>query len=91
MANPTAVLPIGIGGPDGVDNQLSVAVQESEKRNERGSAELSQQDVGARGVPFFCSGLLQHSEMDHHKVLIDDWLDRVGLDKTIEFMTPASP
>jgi hypothetical protein len=29
--------------------------------------------------------------MDNHEVLIDDRFDGSGLDKTIEFMAPASP
>jgi hypothetical protein len=64
VADTTAVLAIDIGGPNRVDNQRTLAIQEGEKRYERGSAQPSEQGIGAGGVGLFCSRLLLYAEMD---------------------------
>jgi hypothetical protein len=75
VADITPVLAIGIGGPVGGNNQITLTIQESEKGNEGVPAQTSEQVVGARRVSLFCSGLLLHAEMDDHEVLIDDGFD----------------
>ena len=91
MADTTGVLAISIGRPDGIDDQLALIIQESEKRNQGGPAQAGKQHIGPRRISLFRSSLLQHPKMDNHEVLIDDRFDGSGLDETIEFMAPASP
>ena len=42
MADLAAVLAIGIGGPDGVDNPVALAIQEGEERNSGSPAPASE-------------------------------------------------
>jgi len=53
MADTTAMLSIRIGGPNGVDDQFTVTIQEREKWNEVGPTQAKEQGIGPRGVGFF--------------------------------------